>query len=94
MLQQVLKVHASKVALTSTGRLHKIASRKEGRSTRKNPKEEHNVSVRVNFVGPDGPYSNHNIEGIPCPACNRLLTAHTKKEMRQCVRFERQRRGI
>jgi hypothetical protein len=59
---------------------------------RKNPQEEHNV--KVNFVGPDGPYSNDNIEGISCPACNRLLTAHTKEEMRQCVQLERQRRGI
>jgi len=59
--------------------------------------KEHKKSLTVIFTVrkmTDGTYyhSRETSEEIPlCPQCNRLVTEHTKDEMRACLQRERER---
>lgn len=50
--------------------------------------KEHRESVTVDFTGcrqADGTYIHNSPEGILCPLCNRLLTAHSAAEAHECA---------
>ena len=47
---------------------------------KKNPQEEHSISVRVNFDGPDGPCSNDQSKGFRArPAIDSSQPIRKKK---------------
>ena len=49
---------------------------------------ERESKVTVNFTNnrlPDGTYVHHSIEGKTCPTCERLLTDHSREQLRECV---------
>jgi hypothetical protein len=54
---------------------------------------ESESTVSVDFKAADGStYKGRSPEGVVCPICDRLITEHSKDEVRECAHKDRDRR--